>query len=72
MRQAKDNLGDVLLNLLFGCRHRKTSRPMTPVRKPGAEPGVTYVVCLDCGQQFHYDTSQMRIRGRLRRALPSA
>jgi len=34
---------------------------MTPVHKANEKPGVTYVVCLDCGQQFYYDLTEMRI-----------
>ncbi len=50
-----------LLNLLFGCRHRRISRPMTAAHRPGMPAAATYVVCLECGQQFHYDLSRMRI-----------
>ena len=50
-----------MFNLLFGCRHRRLSRPMTPVHKRGGLPGVTYVVCLECGKQFHYDATKMRM-----------
>jgi hypothetical protein len=32
---------------------------MTPVHKSRTEPGMTYVVCLDCGQHFHYDLDTM-------------
>jgi hypothetical protein len=34
---------------------------VTPVSKAGVPHGETYVVCLDCGKQFAYDLSQMRI-----------
>jgi hypothetical protein len=44
-----------IMNLLLGCHHRRITRPITPVRKASLERGVTYVACLDCGQQFHYD-----------------
>ena len=57
--------GDGLLNRLFGCGHQKLSRPITPVDKTSSDPAITYVVCLDCGQQFHYDTVQMRIGARV-------
>lgn len=49
----------LLLNLLFGCHHRRITRPMTAARKANEKPGVTYVACLDCGQQFHYDLATM-------------
>jgi len=52
---------DRILNLLFGCRHRRITRPITPVHKPRVEPGNTYVACLECGKQFHYDLKNMRI-----------
>ena len=51
----------VILQKLFGCSHKRISRPMTPAAKPGVARGETYVVCLDCGQQFAYDTQEMRM-----------
>lgn len=52
---------DTMLNLLWGCRHRRVTRPITPFHKPGTQPGDTYVACLECGRQFHYDLDNMRI-----------
>jgi DNA-directed RNA polymerase subunit RPC12/RpoP len=52
---------DTVLNLLFRCPHRRLTRPVTPVGKAGMPHGETYVVCLDCGKQFAYDTNEMRI-----------
>jgi hypothetical protein len=52
---------DTVLNLLFRCPHRRLTRPVTPVTKAGVAHGGTYVVCLDCGKQFAYDTKEMRI-----------
>lgn len=52
---------DTVLNLLFRCSHRRLTRPVTPVSKAGVPHGGTYVVCLDCGKQFAYDTKEMRI-----------
>ena len=52
---------DSILNLLYGCRHRQVTRPITPAHKPGAQSGATYVACLDCGRQFQYDVENMRI-----------
>ena len=46
---------------LFGCSHRRLTRPITPVSKPGVPSGETYVVCLECGKQFAYDWNHMRI-----------
>ena len=54
-----------ILNSLFGCSHRRTSFPLTPARRGGAipAPGVarTYVVCLDCGNEFAYNWDEMRV-----------
>jgi hypothetical protein len=49
------------MNLLFCCRHRRTTRPMTLVHKPGTPSGETYVACLECGKGFPYDVTHMRI-----------
>jgi hypothetical protein len=54
---------DTILNLMFRCPHRRLTRPITPVSKPGVPAGDTYVVCLDCGKQFAYDWTKMRIGG---------
>lgn len=51
---------DRILNLLFGCRHSRTTRPITPAHKAGTKSGDTYVACLECGKQFHYDLENMR------------
>jgi hypothetical protein len=50
-----------IFQTLFGCHHRRITRPITPVRKPGVPSGETSVVCLDCGKQFAYDWNHMRI-----------
>ncbi|MCU1274973.1 MAG: hypothetical protein JWO48_2404 [Bryobacterales bacterium] len=52
-----------LLNSLFGCSHRRTTFPLTPSRKMAAASNRhgTYVVCLDCGQEFRYDWKEMRV-----------
>jgi len=50
---------DTLMKLFFGCRHRRITRPMTAAHKASEKPGLTYIVCLDCGQQFHYDLVTM-------------
>jgi hypothetical protein len=54
---------DIVANLLFRCPHRRLTRPLTPVSKPGVPSGETYVVCLDCGKQFAYDFKEMRLGG---------
>jgi hypothetical protein len=51
----------VILNFLFGCRHKQITRPMTPGRKPGTRFAGTYVACLECGAEFRYDLDEMRI-----------
>jgi hypothetical protein len=43
------------MNALFGCSHRRTTFPQTSRR------GRTYVACLECGQEFAYDWSTMRL-----------
>jgi len=52
---------NAMLDLLFGCRHRRITRPITPVHKPGVPAEETYVACLDCGQRLHYDLKEMRV-----------
>ena len=65
---------------IFGCAHRRLTRPITPVSN-GVPSGETYVVCLDCGKQFAYDWDHMRIgkaldrsheQGVLRPEMPGA
>jgi RNase P subunit RPR2 len=52
-----------LLNTLFGCSHGRITFPLTPSRKMATSTNRhgTYVVCLDCGQEFRYDWKEMRI-----------
>jgi len=52
-----------LLNSLFGCSHQRTTFPLTPGHKMASATHRhgTYVVCLDCGQEFHYDWKEMRL-----------
>jgi RNase P subunit RPR2 len=56
---------NAMLNALFGCTHDRTTFPLTPGRNLKAAAGAhrhgTYVVCLDCGQEFRYDWTEMRI-----------
>jgi len=52
---------DRIWNLLFRCGHRRLSRPLSSAARAGKPPSRTYVVCLDCGKQFEYDTMQMRL-----------
>lgn len=53
-----------LLDMLFGCVHKRYSFPITVKkgrRSPAALVTGTYVVCLDCGKEFAYDWKQMKI-----------
>ena len=50
-----------MLDLLFGCRHRRLTRPITPFHKPRTLPGDSYVACLECGRRFQYDVVNMRM-----------
>jgi len=52
---------DTVLNLLFRCSHRRLTRPVAPITKRGQPHSQSYVVCLDCGKQFEYDLTQMRM-----------
>jgi len=52
---------DTVLNLLFRCAHRRLTRPVAPITKAGQPHSQSYVVCLDCGKQFEYDLTQMRM-----------
>lgn len=56
---------DSVLNLLFRCSHRRLTRPVAPVTKTGQPHSQSYVVCLDCGKQFEYDTLNMRMGKRI-------
>ncbi len=56
------------LAAVFGCAHKRTSFPVTPSKTSsrglqlaadGSRRG-TYIVCLDCGQEFDYNWSAMR------------
>ena len=50
-----------LFEILFGCTHRRLSRPVTPTRQSGNPDRQTYVVCLDCGKRLAYDLQAMRV-----------
>lgn len=58
---------DSAFNLVFGCRHRRTTFPLTPAKNRDSgfsetpAPRETYVVCLECGKQFIYDWKNMRL-----------
>jgi hypothetical protein len=54
-----------VVEMFFGCWHKNYSFPITAragKRRTGAAiPTGTYVVCLDCGKEFPYDWSEMRV-----------
>jgi hypothetical protein len=54
-----------LLDAMFGCSHKQLSFPITVRgarrRSQAASLTGTYVVCLDCGQEFPYDWNEMKI-----------
>jgi hypothetical protein len=56
-----------LFQALFGCAHRKTTFPQTPIRrgriatKSNMESKAqTYISCLDYGKELPYDWDKMR------------
>ena len=46
-----------LFSAVFGCSHRRTTFPLTL----NGNKKRTYVVCLDCGQEFNYSWSDMHM-----------
>ena len=50
-----------ILNALYGCRHKRLSRPITMSERSGSRNAETYVMCLECGKQFEYDLGKMRV-----------
>jgi hypothetical protein len=53
---------------LFGCSHRRTTFPITPKR--AARSGA-HVTCLDCGKEFAYNWSEMRMEEETVAATPT-
>ena len=53
------------LDVLFGCSHKKLSFPITVraarSRSNASSVTGTYVVCLECGQEFPYDWNEMKV-----------
>ena len=46
---------------ILGCRHKHYTFPITTrTDYPGSRRG-PYVVCLDCGKEFTYDWSRMKV-----------
>ena len=50
-----------LFDLVFGCRHTRITRPITPVYRYHSQLVHSYVTCLECGKQFYYDTRNLRM-----------
>ena len=49
------------ISSLFGCAHRRCTFPITATKTAEKRPATTYIVCLDCGQEFSYDWERMKI-----------
>ena len=54
-----------VLDMLFGCWHKRYSFPITAKKTIGTSRASgakeTYVVCLDCGKEFPYDWNKMKL-----------
>jgi hypothetical protein len=70
-RQNEIIMIHTIMQVLFGCRHKRITRPITPVDK-ARQSSQTYVACLDCGKQFKYDATAMRIGREISPATASA
>jgi hypothetical protein len=53
-----------LMDALFGCWHGRFSFPQDDGRG-------TYVACLDCGSEFHYDFDLMKVGEKRGRRMPA-
>ncbi len=58
---------------MFGCSHQHCTFPITAKRpasvsSQGAPVKTTYIVCLDCGQEFPYDWKKMKMVAEPKRA----
>lgn len=56
----------------FGCKHKKTSLPITRRRKDNDTNRIanTYVVCLSCGEQIPYSFTESRTLQERRKQRP--
>jgi hypothetical protein len=67
-----------LINAFFGCSHRNTTFPQTPMRKSSGYPATglprhgTYVTCLDCGKELAYNWEEMRVGKPVSERRPAA
>jgi hypothetical protein len=71
------NMDTSFFQSLFGCTHRKTTFPQTPIRRGriAAHSNTelkpqTYIACLDCGKELPYDWDRMRKINSSRLARP--
>jgi hypothetical protein len=60
-----------LISFLFGCRHRRITRPMTPARQGAdgkwVQVGDCYVCCLTCGKEMFVDLTTWKLTRNERR-----
>jgi hypothetical protein len=63
-----------LFDVMFGCSHKRCSFPITvrgkQRRSAAASVTGTYIVCLDCGQEFPYDWNKMELVNGQREVSP--
>jgi len=50
-----------LVTVLFGCRHSRTTFPLTRTVETRPASSGTFVTCLECGKEFNYDWQKMRV-----------
>jgi hypothetical protein len=50
-----------LVDVLFGCTHKRLTFPMTIRRSRSHCMNETYVACLRCGREFPYDWHRMKV-----------
>ena len=51
------------MSFLFGCSHKRTTFPISVrsnIKQP-IGPRQTYIVCLECGQEFSYSWEEMKV-----------
>jgi hypothetical protein len=61
-----------VLTVLFGCKHRKTTFPLTRTGAARPDANGTFVTCVDCGKEFRYDWETMRIGEAVKRPQMAA
>jgi hypothetical protein len=53
-----------IVDLLFGCFHKRTGGVFTSRQPQSNSLSRTYVVCLDCGKEFPYNLEKGRFLSR--------